>query len=318
MNNVIDIIKKNDNFVVLTHTNPDGDAIGSSLGMYHILKKLNKNVDVIINDVPKKFSYLNGYNDIKNSTNKNYDYAIIVDTATKERINTEDVLNNVNNIVNIDHHISNKKYGDINYIEDYPACAEIIYNIFKELNIELDKNIGEALANGIITDTGGLSHADVTNFTYKTIYELSNYINMPKIYKNTLYTVTKAEFELKKIAINNLSFYKDNKIAYSFVIKDDIIKSGGTEYDAGALVNLAREIEGVYVSIFTKFLDNKVRISLRSNNIDVNKIATLFNGGGHILASGIEINNVNEYETIFKEVIKELGNSIDEWDNCSK
>lgn len=318
MNSVIDIIKSNDNFVILTHANPDGDAIGSSLGMYHILKKLNKNVDIVINDAPSKFSYLNGFNDIKTSSNNHYDYAIIVDTATKERINTSEVLNNADKLVVVDHHISNTRYGDINYVENLPACAEIIYNIFKEFNIDIDKNIGEALANGLLTDTGGLSHGDVKVSTYKTIYELSKSIDIPKIYKNTLYTVTKSEFELKKIAINNLEFYKDNKIGYSYITESDINCVNGTHYDASTLVNIAREIEGVCVSIFTRFFDNGIRISLRSNNIDVNKIANKFGGGGHVLASGINVDKDINYEEFKNSLIKEVEKEINEWINSSK
>ena len=318
MNSVIDIIKTKDNFVILTHVNPDGDAIGSSLGMYHILKKLNKNVDIVINDVPSKFSYLNGYSDIKNESNNEYDYALVVDTATKDRINSNSVLGNVKNIVVIDHHISNSRYGDANYIEDLPACAQIIYNIFKELKIEIDKNIGEALTNGLLTDTGGLSHADVITSTYETIYELSKDINIPYVYKKTLGTVTKSEFELKKIAINNLKFYKENKIAYSYITEEDIKSCNGTHYDASTLVNIAREIEGVYVSIFTKMFDDGIRISLRSNNIDVNKVAGVFGGGGHVLASGISIDSLDGYDELLQNLINVLDSEIDEWDNSSK
>ena len=318
MNEVIETIKSYDNIVVLCHVNPDGDAIGSSLAMYHLLKKLDKNVDIVIKDVPIKFSYLNGFNDIKSNSDKHYDLAIIVDSATQTRINSSEILNNVGKTLLIDHHISNSKYGDINYIVDEPACAQIIYNIVKELGIEIDKNIGEALVNGILTDTGGLSHGDVKSSTYETIYKLSKIINIPYVYKRTLGTVTKSEFELKKIAINNLKFYKDNKIGYSYITESDIESVNGTHYDASALVNIAREIEGVYVSIFTRFFSDCIRVSLRSNNIDVNKIANKFNGGGHVLASGINIDYSEDYELLINNIIKEVGIVIDEWDNSSK
>ena len=318
MNEVINVIKEYNDIVVLCHVNPDGDAVGSSLGMYHLLKKLNKNVDIVIKDIPKKFSYLNGFNDIKEFSDKKYDLAVIVDSATSDRINSSEVLNNVKKVLVIDHHVSNSRYGDVNYVVDLPACAEIIYNIVNSFNIEIDKSIGEALTNGILTDTGGLSHSDVKISTYKTIYELSKFIDIPYVYKKTLGTVTKSEFELKKIAINNLEFYKDNKIGYSYITETDIESVNGTHYDASALVNIAREIEGVYVSIFTRFFDNGIRLSLRSNNIDVNKIANKFNGGGHIFAAGINIDINSDYETIKNDIITEVEKSIDEWDNNSK
>ena len=318
MNEVIDVINENDNFVVLTHVNPDGDAIGSSLGIYHILKKLGKTVDIIINEAPIKFLYLEGFNDIKISSDKKYNYAVIVDTATKDRINSKEVLENANNIVVIDHHISNTKYGNINYIVDLPACAQIIYNIASKLNIEIDKTIGEALTNGIITDTGGLSHGDVVSSTFKTVFELSKIVDISYIFKNTLCRVSKSEFELKKITINNLKFYKDNKLAVSFVTENDINKVNGTHYDTASLVNIGREIEGVYVSIFGKLFDDGYRISLRSNNVDVNLIASKFGGGGHIFASGITLNQDDNYDDLIQKLIIETENAIDEWDNNNK
>lgn len=318
MNSVIDLIKSTDNIVVLCHVNPDGDAIGSSIAMYNLLKKLNKTVDIVIKDVPQKFCYLNGFNDIKTTSDSKYDLAIIVDTATETRVNSSEVLDNVNKILVIDHHISNTRFGDVNYIVDAPACAEIIYNIIRDMDILIDNNIGEAIVNGILTDTGGLSHGDVKTSTYEAIYELSKTINIPYIYKRTLGTVTKSEFELKKIAINNLKFYKNNKIGYSFITEEDINSVNGTYYDASTLVNIAREIEGVYVSIFSRFFNDCIRVSLRSNNIDVNYIANKFNGGGHILASGININYSEDYEQIINNIIREVEKNIDEWDNSSK
>ena len=318
MNNIVDIIKNKDNFLVLTHVNPDGDAVGSSLGVYLLLKTMGKNADIVVKDAPTKFSYLDGYKDIKLDSNKKYDYAIIVDTATKDRINSAELLDQVKEIVVIDHHRSNTKYGNINLIKEYPACCQIIYEIIKELDIEIDKSIGEAICNGLVTDTGGFSHGDVLSSTYKTVYELSKIVNVPYIYKNTLGTVTKPEFELKKITINNLEFYKDDKIVYSFVTEEDIKKCSGTHYDTAPLVNIAREIEGVYVSIFGKLFEDGYRISLRSNNIDVNLVANLFGGGGHVLASGITVNNKSDYDSIIDKLIIEIGKSIDEWDNSCK
>ena len=318
MNSIIDILKNKDNFLVLTHVNPDGDAIGSSLGMYLLLKTMGKNVDIVVKDAPIKFSYLDGYKDIKLDSNKKYDYAMIVDTATKDRINSYELLDQVKEIVVIDHHISNTKYGDINLIKDYPSCSQIIYEIVLELGIEIDESIALALANGIITDTGGLSHGDVLTSTYKAIFELSKIIKIPYIFKNTICKVSKSEFELKKITINNLKFYKDNKIAVSFVTADDIKSVNGTEYDAATLVNIGREIEGVYVSIFAKVFDTGVRISIRSNNVDVNLIASKFGGGGHVFASGITLNNNDDYKNLITELIKETERAIDEWDNSNK
>lgn len=321
MNNILKILSEENNFVILTHINPDGDAIGSSLAMYHALKKINKDVDIVINEAPKAFSYLNGYNDIKSDSNKKYNIGIILDCATLEKVNAnQNLLNNIDKLVVIDHHISNAKYGDVNYVEEFPACAQIVYNIVKELGIEIDKNIGEAIYNGILTDTGGLAYSSVKSDTFLVAYELSKIINTSYVNKNALRTVTKSQFELKKICIEHLEFYKDSKIAYSYITEDDLNRVNGEQYDANILVNIGTEIEGVLVSIFVRFLDDVIRVSLRSNdtNIDVNKIANKFNGGGHVCAAGFRVDKDTDKDKLKKDIINEVEKVINEWNNSSK
>ena len=154
MNNIIDKIQSSNNIVLLCHNNPDGDAIGSTLSMYYILTKLGKEVDIVINKPPKRFNFLEGFQDIKEESSKDYDTAIILDTATIDRVNDpSSILNKVEKKYVIDHHISNTHYGDENYIKKYPSCCQVVYDIAKKLNIKITKELGEALMTGLLTDT---------------------------------------------------------------------------------------------------------------------------------------------------------------------
>ncbi len=319
MKEIINEINNNDNIVVLVHKNPDGDAIGSGLSLYLLLRKLNKNVDIIISDAPNKFSYLDGFSDIKITSDKKYDLGIILDTATRDRINaSESLLNNIKRIVNIDHHISNELYGDVNYVDGNSAsCSMIVYAIANQFNV-IDKSIGEAIFNGLLTDTGGFRNNNTDTLTYKVAYELSKIIDTTYVFKKSLGTVSKSEFNLRKIAIERLEYFCENKIAYSYVKQLDIDNNNATVYDCSGLINIAREIEGVEVSIFSRILNDVYRVSLRSLHIDVNVIASKFGGGGHKYASGINLDRNVNYEEFLHNLIKEVELALNEWNNNCK
>lgn len=318
MNNIISEIQKSNNIVLLCHNNPDGDAVGSTLGMYHLLKKLGKEVDIVIEGVPTKFNFIEGYENIKTSSDKKYSTAIILDTSTKERLNNpNNIIENIDRKIVIDHHTSNTHYGDVNYVEIKPACCELVYNLIKEMNIEIDSKIATALCTGLLTDTGGLSHPDVVPSTYTVAAELSKIVDIPSIHKKALGTITKGQFELNKIATKNLEFHKDNQISFTYITEEDLNELNLAKNEADVLANLGRNIEGVEVAVFMRKYKEENRASLRSNNnIDVNEIAKVFNCGGHKNAAGIT--STMEFDKLKEEIIKEVGKKIDEWNTSSK
>lgn len=317
MNNIISEIKKSNNIVLLCHNNPDGDAIGSTIAMYHLLKKLGKEVDMVIENAPSRFNFIEGYQEIKISTDKKYEVGIILDTATKERINNpNNITDNIKKTIVIDHHNSNTNHGDVNFVEVLPTCCQIVYNIIREMNIEIDELIATPLCTGMLTDTGGLSHPDVKSSTYQMAGELSTIVNIPSIYKKVLGTITKGQYELKKIGMDNLEFYKDAQITFTYITEEDLNKLGLKRYEADILANLGRDIEGVEVAIFIRKYSEENRVSLRSNNIDVNEVAKVFGCGGHRNAAGIS--STTEFNTLKEQLIKEVGKKIDEWNTSSK
>ena len=318
MNNIISEIIKSNNIVLLCHNNPDGDAVGSTLAMYQVLKKMGKEVDIVIENVPTKFDFIDGYKDIKKNSDKKYNLGIILDTASKERLNNpNNIIENINKTIVIDHHPSNTEYGNLNYIEIKPACCEVVYNLIKEMNIQMDEIIATPLCTGLLTDTGGLSHIDVKPSTYQIAADLSQIVSIPSIYKKVLGTITKGQFELNKIATENLEFYKNNQISFTYITEEDLNKLNLEHNEADILCNLGRNIKGIEVAIFIRKYNDENRVSLRSNNnIDVNEIAKLFGCGGHKNAAGIT--STLEFEKLKEKIIEEKGKKIDEWHTNNK
>lgn len=315
--NIISELLKGDNIVLLCHVNPDGDAIGSTLALYHSLRKMGKDVDIVISEPPLRFSFVDGYQDIKLCSSKKYNVGVVLDTANKERVNNPcDILCNIDKLIVIDHHTSNTNYGDMNYVLNVPACCQIVYDLIKSMNIEIDSLIGIPLAMGIITDTGGFANCDVTAETFIIMSELSKIVNISSIYRKVLGTITKSGFELKKIAMEHMEFYKDSKIAFSYITYEEIEKVGARRDECSILVNIGREIEEVEVSIFIRVYEDSLRVSLRSANIDVNSIASTLGGGGHINAAGLT--TTMEFEDLKEKLIEKAGSKIDEWNINNK
>lgn len=318
MNDIIDVIRNKDNFVITAHHHPDGDAIGSTLGLYLALKKIGKNVDVIIDEAPNTFNYLVGFDEIKKDSDKEYDVGFILDNAEIGRINKPSLVDKMKMKVVIDHHISNTLYGDINYVETLSSCSMIIYKLINELGIEIDNDIASAIYTGIITDTGCYRNKNVYCDTFMVSSELSKIIDVSSVIKNAVGTINMSEFKLRKIGVDNLEFYMDDRIAVTYVNLDDVINCNATKDECSSLVNIAREIKDVEVSVLIRYFDDEIRVSLRSNNIDVNKVAEKFGCGGHKYAAGISFKNVVNSDDVKTKIIKELESAINEWDNSCK
>lgn len=316
MNNIISEIKVSNNIVLLCHNNPDGDAIGSTIAMYNLLKKLGKEVDIVIDTLPKKFNFLNEYNIIKKDSTKKYTTAVVLDTASKERINSSHILENVEKILVIDHHQSNTKYGDINLIEAFPACCQVVYTLIKEMGIAIDKDLALPLAVGLLTDTGGFAHQDVLPSTFAMAEELSKIINISEVYRKVLNTITINQFNIKNKALQEIEFYHNNALAVLTINEEDMKHYGVDEDECSILASLTLEIETTEVSMFLRKYKDKTRISLRSKNINVSEILFPFGGGGHINAAGIT--TTIPYNEIKKELIKEVGKKINEWNTNNK
>ena len=170
LDKILEEINKANSIVILTHENPDGDAIGSSLAMYNILKAYGKNPDVIIPEYSKIFEFLPGTKEIKKESQvQKYDLVISLDCPTIGRLNGfASYFENAKSKIVIDHHGTNTMFGDLNYVNpDAPACAQILIVMFEYFGFEISKDIATCIITGIITDTGGFAYSGVTAETFE-------------------------------------------------------------------------------------------------------------------------------------------------------
>ena len=293
LDNIKEEIEKASSIVILTHENPDGDAIGSSLAMYNALKNIDKDVDVIIPEYSNTFAFLPGAEEIKKETERKYDLAIAVDAADEKRLNGwYKYFEEAKTTISIDHHGSNKMFADINYVDPVsPACAQILVVILQFLDIKITKDIGTCLLTGIITDTGGFKYSGVNVETFEfAAWLLRIGVNVSDIYKRVLQVKTKPNFELSKLTTERLEFFEDGKITFTYITKDDEKNVNAQTGDHEGLVEIGRDIEGVEVSIFLRETEKGFKASLRSNDkVNVSDICIMFNGGGHPRAAGCNI-----------------------------
>lgn len=314
LDEILKQIQKAEKIVILTHESPDGDAVGSSLAMKLILEKLEKNADVIIPEYSRLFNFLPSAEEIMiDSEIKNYDLAISVDCATLKRMAKKEYFENAKSTIVIDHHGSNTMYGDLNYVNPAsPACCEVIAGMVKSYEIDITKDIGTCLMTGIITDTGGFRHVGITPETFEFTADLIRLgVDVPDIYKRTLNTKTRANFELTKKVMDRMEILEDGKVSFTYMDKKDEEEVGAEPGDHEGLVEIGRDIEGVEVSIFIRQKENEdaYKVSMRSGNkVNVSDICFLFGGGGHPRAAGALIQgNVEQVkEKLMKEVRKAL------------
>lgn len=313
LDNIKQEINKANSIILLTHENPDGDAIGSSLAFHLALKEYGKESDVVIPDYPKTYSFLPGAEEIKTEgRQETYDLAIALDCADIKRLNGfASYFENAKTRIMIDHHSKNTMFGDVNYVNPVaPACSQILITVLGYMGIEINKEIGTCILAGIITDTGGFKYSSVTAETFEFVSELlGKGINVSNIYRRVLEIKTRPNFELTKIAMNRLEFIENGRITFTYITKEDLEKVEAQTGDYEGIVEMGRGIEGVEVSVFLREEDNGFKASLRSNDyVNVADVCLMFGGGGHIKAAGCNLQgNVEQVKTkIVNEIKKYL------------
>lgn len=285
-------IEKAKTVVILTHESPDGDAVGSSLAMYQALKKMGKEVDVVIPEMPRTFEFLPCADEIKKEgiNDIQYDLGISLDCTDTKRLEGFDPwYDTAKTKISIDHHGTNAMFADYNYVDPVaPACAQILIVVFSSMGIEINKDIGTCILAGIITDTGGFKYEGVSTETFEFTANLIRLgVNVPEIYKRVLQIKTMANFELRKLALNRMEFFENGKIAFTYMTIEDEEKTKAEAGDHEGLVEIGRDLEGVEVSIFIRETEKGFKASLRSNNyVNVSEVCSIFSGGGHIRAAG--------------------------------
>ncbi len=304
-------IKNAENIAIMAHEAPDGDAIGSSLAMCLALRNMGKNAFFLMkDDFPENFNYLPGKEFIIEESDINkFDLAFVLDCPTIKRVNSDlrHYFENATVKIEIDHHTKNDMFADLNIVDHIsPATCQILVSSFEYMGIEITKDIGICLLTGIITDTNGFRNTNVSTESFEfASWSLEHGINLPKIYKQSMLTMTKSKFEIQKLAMNRLEFYADGRIAFTYINKEDDKAINVKAGERDGIVEIGKSIEGVEVSIFLYEKEKGYKASLRSNEyVNVADVCFTFGGGGHIKAAGT--NMLMSFEEAKKAIISEV------------
>lgn len=296
---IASILRREKSFLILTHYRPDGDAIGSQLALVLLLKGLGKQVTAWNDDeVPAKFKFLTGADLITRppATPQPFDVVISIDAASWQRVGTAtERIASRKHFINIDHHISNEKFGEINWIvPTSPASGQIAYDLIKRGGFQLTPEIAQCLFAAISTDTGSFMFANTTADCLRVAAELvETGINVGELSRHVYESYPYARLRMLQLALADLKLTDHKRTAYFWITKDMFAQTGAKREDTEGLIDYARAIEGVVVAVLFEEMDEpgKVRISLRSKHpkIDVNSIARHFGGGGHKEAAGAKL-----------------------------
>jgi phosphoesterase RecJ-like protein len=281
-------LKNASQILVVSHVNPDGDAIGSTLAAGQIVQSLGVPVTLVNESpVPEKLTILPGADQIQlpSHVSKRFSVIIAVDAADISRIGEcQQLFADDPVIINIDHHATNDHFGAINVIRaDAAATVEILYDWVKQLDISISEELATVLYAGLLTDTGGFRYSNTSSSVLRIAADLleagaASY----ELADRLLESISVSYLEQLKNALGTIQIVLDGKVAYITSEEDD----------NDGLVNFARNIEGVDVGILFRPRDeNHVKVSMRSRNIiDVSEIALSLGGGGHARAAGCTVN----------------------------
>jgi len=312
-------IEVRDDFLVVSHVQPDGDAVSSTAAVGLMLKRLGKTFTMLNNDrIPAKFDFLAGAGDIVcvadgGVPKRAFRNVIAVDCADFSRIgDAAGWFAPDAEILNIDHHPTNDNYGAVTLIRsDAAATAEILADLADALGIVWDKALADCIYSGLLTDTGGFRYANTTPQVMHLAARMLQYGTEPHLLAERLLERTPyTHIQLLKRALATLSFTKGNRISWIQVTTRDIAETGASSEDMEGLVNYPRNIEGVEVGVLFKEVEpRKIKVSFRSGgNVDVASLAKRLGGGGHLRAAGCTLEMTLEaaVEHVIELVKREL------------
>jgi bifunctional oligoribonuclease and PAP phosphatase NrnA len=302
----IAFIRSHKSFLISSHTNMEGDALGSELGFYFLVKKLGKQATMVNEDgVPYGYEFLPALGKIRRFKERlnglKFDCFVTVDCSDLKRTGEVYTLNvDHKPVLNIDHHISNSNFGQVNWVDpEASSASEMIYRLHKKMKVALDKNVALALYAGILTDTGSFRFSNTSSRTHEATAELLTYgIDVVAVYKDIYGSIPYSDLKLLTKILPNMKTALGGKIVWFEVSKQLLKKQKGIFFDLSeTLLTFARTLKGLEVAVL--FRENlgegrEVRVNFRSQGaIDVNKIANLFGGGGHKSASGCTIKGLS-------------------------
>src|SRR5260221_1961338 len=296
---VADAIRENDRFLVVTHENPDGDALGSMLAMALGLRALRKDVVMYLSGsapTPAEYRFLD-LADVRRELPDDLEERVLlaVDCANDRRIGAEDTgVDRAKLVVNVDHHHDNSEFGDVNLIvADASSTSEIVRDILAALDVALTPEIAAALYVGLVTDTGRFQYTNTTPKALRLAAELVEAgADVHGIFRHVYETVQFSKLKLLARALERARLFEGGRLVVSYLLKDDFGDVGAEEPYSEGIIDSLRAVEGSeMVALIREPPRNEGparRISLRSSRdeVDVSAVARKMGGGGHRQAAG--------------------------------
>jgi len=286
---VLQEIQQRRRFLVTSHARPDGDAIGSTLALAQILRKMGKSAEIVLGDaVPVIYHPLPGSETIVHASQVNggYDAVIILECDSVQRTRLRGLENQF--LINIDHHVSSRPFANINWIDPSAvATAELIFRLAQAAQVKITPEIATCLYTAVLTDTGAFCYAPTNACTFELAKFLVEHGADPgKIAQSVYFSSPMSKMCLLGAALSRLE--RDGAITWMSVTRHDMERFGALDEDCEGLVNYALSISGVEVAIFFREVAHeRIRVSIRSKGaVNVAEIAQKFGGGGHECAGG--------------------------------
>ena len=319
MEQIIHHLKNCNHILISTHTSPDGDAIGSLIAIGLALDALNKKITFYNESpTPAVYRFLPSVNRVVHdigSTNI-YDTAIILDCGNLQRIGKAvSTVSRIPVIINIDHHITNTRFGNFQLIDTFAcATAEIVYRLINGLSVPISKPIATSLYTGILTDTGSFRFSNTNSAAFAICKEMVSLGVDPYYIAQHVYgTYSLGRIKLLNLALDSIEISQNGKLSIMTLTQNMLAETKTQSEDIDGLINYAKRIEDVQVAALIQEESNskekdckEFHVSLRSDGtVDVAAIAASFGGGGHFNAAGFSI------ESTLSEVKSKINNIVD-------
>jgi phosphoesterase RecJ-like protein len=296
---VVGALRSHDRFIVTTHENPDGDALGSLLAATLALRQLGKDASMYLAGhapLPGEYAFM-PLEELKREVlpEANGRVVVAVDCANESRLGPDpEILHQSSFTIDIDHHHDNTRFGDVNLIvADASSTAEVLRDVFTELGVDLTPDIAEALYIALVTDTGRFQYANTTPKALRLAAELVEAgANVHRVFQGVYENVQFAKLKLLARALERAQVYEGGALVVSYLLRGDFSEVGAAEPYSEGIIDYLRAVEGAIVSVLIREPPRSDgpsrRVSLRSSTdeVDVSAIARKSGGGGHRQAAG--------------------------------
>lgn len=315
MRDIIKAIKKGHNFLITAHVRLDGDALGSELAFYLMLKELGKEAVIYNKDrTPERYQFLPGAHVISHSLNhvEQYDTCVVLDCSDLSRVGDEaENIEKIKTIINIDHHVSNNFFSAMKLLDaDASSTGELVFRLMHEMGFKMSKDISTNLYAAILTDTGSFRYSSTTKDTFWAAGHLvENGANPQGIAESVYESDSPSRVKLMARALDTLSLDLENKIGSMVVTQEDLRETGAAWEHTEGFVDIPRTVRGIEISIlFTQRGENNFKLSLRSKaKANVEKLAKKFGGGGHVHAASCWMRgDIDTIKTQIVQAVREL------------